>query len=67
MKKQYSKPTVELVDFSLSSSIAGSCGEYLEYQGAVSAGFFASGPSNGCPIPTSCYHVPSDSLAAFAS
>ena len=76
-KKAYIRPDVQLVDFSLTSSIAGTCTlkantadanscEYIDNGMTV----FLEGPDCTFPIEDGgmfCYHVPTDDNRIFAS
>ena len=76
MKKRYSKPDIEIVDFLLSSSIAStckfdptfedksSCEGYIDNEYIV----YTSLPCEIDPTtPDFCYHVPSADANVFAS
>ena len=76
VKKAYSKPNVEFVDFSLSGSIAATC----KYMGTNTDGNTCSYLDNGwtvyatpgiCQItvtdPDFCYHVPTEDTSVFSS
>lgn len=79
MKKVYSKPDIELVDFSLSGSIAATCKFMGNYADGNSCGYedndwiFFSNMSI-CDIDPAekgnedfCYHVPTEDQSVFAS
>ena len=76
VKKAYSKPNVEFVDFSLSGSIAATC----TYQGtntdSNSCGYLDNGwilyaTVGICDMivtdPNFCYHVPTEETSVFSS
>ena len=77
VKKLYMKPEISYVDFSLSSSIAGTCktkaNHYndatCEYEDTDGFGtiLFNSETNDDCSTDYDCYHAPDDSRSIFAS
>lgn len=74
-KKAYSKPCVELVDFSLTGSIATVCvhmgnlsdGHTCYYE---EGGYTVFSPGGVCNFPVDkefCYHVPTEDTSIFSS
>ena len=66
MKKHYAKPNVELVDFSLSSSIASGCSNIYEDDG-LSFTESCAIVVEGIDGVDFCYHNPQDSSSLFTS
>ena len=77
-KKAYIRPDVQLVDFSLSSSIAATCSHIANFGNENNCKYEYNGltvfmtPESGCTFPIKdggqfCYHVPTDDNRIFAS
>lgn len=75
VKKAYSKPNVEFVDFSLSGSIAATCTHQGTNADSNSCGYEENGwlvyaQNSFCDIGTDkefCYHVPTADTSIFGS
>lgn len=76
VKKAYSKPHVEFVDFSLSGSIAATCVHQGTQSDISTCGYVGDGgwivyaQNSFCDIGTDkefCYHVPTEDNSIFGS
>lgn len=78
MKKTYARPTIEFVDFTLSSSIASTCKWQANFQENVcdprieDNGWIIYNQSYDCDFqvdqdPGVCYHVPTADSSLFSS